>query len=99
MPLPKPIQRPRPPIMMAGAGPRMLRLAAREVDIINLAPRPPIVGRTARGSQGFGLTMADTIAIVREAAGQRYDELELCVFANNPPQGNPSVTDDPGSLD
>jgi len=96
VPLPRPVQRPRPPIMMAGAGPRMLRLAAREVDIINLAPRPPTFGRTSRGSQGFGLTMADTIAIVREAAGDRYCDLELCVFANNPAQGNPSITADPG---
>lgn len=95
IPLPRPVQRPRPPIMVAGAGPRMLKWAAREADIINLAPRPPIVGRTARGSQGFGLTMADTVSIVREAAGERYGELELCVFANNPASGNPSITDDP----
>jgi alkanesulfonate monooxygenase SsuD/methylene tetrahydromethanopterin reductase-like flavin-dependent oxidoreductase (luciferase family) len=80
---------------VAGAGPRILRLAAREADIINLAPRPPILGRTAAGSVGFGLTMADTISLVREAAGERYDDLELCVFANNPSANNPSVTDDP----
>ncbi len=68
VPAPRPAQRPRPPIMVAGAGPRILKWAAREVDILNLAPRPPIVGRTARGSQGFGLTMADTVSIVRAAA-------------------------------
>ena len=98
VPFPRPVQRPRPPIMIAGAGPRILRLAAREADIINLAPRPPIVGRTARGSVGFGLTMADTIAIVREAAGDRYGDLELCVLANNPNAGNPTITDDPEPL-
>jgi alkanesulfonate monooxygenase SsuD/methylene tetrahydromethanopterin reductase-like flavin-dependent oxidoreductase (luciferase family) len=84
--------------MVAGAGPRILRLAAREADIVNLAPRPPIVGRTARGSVGFGLTMADSLAIVREAAGERYDSLELCVFSNNPAAGNPSITDNPDPL-
>lgn len=98
IPLPRPVQKPRPPIMLAGAGPRILKLAAREVDIINLAPRPPILGRTGAGSQGFGLEMADTIAIVREAAGERYQEIELCVFANNPNSGNPSVTNDPDPL-
>jgi probable F420-dependent oxidoreductase len=98
VPAPRPVQRPRPPIMVAGAGPRILRLCAQEVDIINLAPRPPIVGRTARGSQGFGLTMADTVAIVRKAAGERYGEIELCVFANNPGEGNPSITDNPDPL-
>jgi len=98
VPLPRPVQRPRPPIMVAGAGPRILKLAAQEADIVNLAPRPPIVGRTARGSVGFGLTMADSIAIVREAAGERYDGIELCVFSNNPSAGNPSVTDDPNRV-
>ena len=81
VPLPRPVQTPRPPIMIAGAGPRMLRLAAREADIINMAPRPPIVGPSRGGSIGFGLTKADELAIVREAAGERYAEIELCVFA------------------
>src|SRR5207245_1911818 len=45
-----------------------------------------------------GLTMADTVSIVREAAGERYGDLELCVFANNPGAGNPSITDDPDLL-
>ncbi len=98
VPAPRPAQRPRPPIMVAGAGPRILKWAAREVDILNLAPRPPIVGRTARGSQGFGLTMADTVSIVRTAAAERYPDIELCVFANNPGAGTPSITDDPDPL-
>ena len=32
---PQPIQRPHPPIMIGGAGPMTLRIAAREVDIWN----------------------------------------------------------------
>lgn len=95
VPSPRPVQRPHPPIMVAGAGPRMMRLAATEADIVNVAPRPPIVGPTARGSMGFGLTMADEVALLRSEAGERYGELELCVFSNNRPQHNPSVTDDP----
>jgi probable F420-dependent oxidoreductase len=58
---PKPVQKPRPPIMVAGAGPRIMRMAAREADIINIAPRPPTIGTTPRGSTGFGLTMADEV--------------------------------------
>jgi probable F420-dependent oxidoreductase len=81
-PFPKAEQRPGPPIMVAGAGPRMLRLAAREADIINIAPRPPTVGPTSRGSMAFGLTIKDELAIIKEAAGERYDRLELCVFAD-----------------
>jgi probable F420-dependent oxidoreductase len=91
IPFPKPLQRPHPPIMVAGAGPRMLRLAAREADIVNIAPRPPIKGTTSRGSTGFGLTIEDELAILKEAAGERYDALELCVFADRA-----SLTEDPG---
>jgi probable F420-dependent oxidoreductase len=95
-PFPRAVQRPNAPIMVAGAGPRMMRFAAREADIINIAPRPPIVGPTPAGSMGFGLTMADEIALIKQAAGERYPQLELCVFANNPQSNNPSVTDNPG---
>jgi probable F420-dependent oxidoreductase len=73
----------RPRIMLAGGGPRMLKLAAREADIVNIAPRPPTVGPTPRGSLGFGLTIHDELAIIKEAAGDRYDDLELGVFADN----------------
>lgn len=98
IPSPRAVQRPHPPIMVAGAGPKMMRLAATEADIVNIAPRPPIVGPTSRGSMGFGMTMADEVALIKEAAGDRYDDLELCVFSNNPPAKNPSVTDDPDPL-
>jgi probable F420-dependent oxidoreductase len=91
LPFPKPVQRPHPPIMVAGAGPRMLRLSAREADIINIAPRPPIKGTTSRGSTGFGLDIHGELEILREAAGARYGDLELCVFADRA-----SMTDDPG---
>ncbi len=94
LPYPRPVQQ-RVPIMVAGAGPRMMRLAARAADIINIAPRPPLVGPTPAGSIGFGLTMGDEINLIRQAAGARYGDIELCVFANNPASGNPAVTDNP----
>ena len=90
-PSPNPAQKPHPPIMVAGAGPRMLRLAAREGDIINIAPRPPILGTTPRGRVGFGLNMEAEIEILKEGAGSRYDDLELCVFADSA-----VITDDAG---
>jgi len=93
IPFPRPVQRPQPPIMIAGAGPRLMRFAAREADIINIAPRPPIVGPTAAGSMGYGMTMADEVALIKEAAGDRYADIELCVFSNNPASSNPSITD------
>jgi probable F420-dependent oxidoreductase len=81
-PFPRPVQPGGPPIMVAGAGPRMLKLAAERADIINIAPRPPTVGPTSRGSTGFGLTIDDELAIIKDAAGGRYGDLELSVFAD-----------------
>src|SRR5690606_18009796 len=72
------------------AGPRILKLAARQADIINIAPRPPIKGMSARGTVGFGLDITGSRNIIREAAGDRYDDIELCVFADRA-----VVTNDP----
>jgi probable F420-dependent oxidoreductase len=84
LPYPRPAQRPGPPLMVAGAGPQLLRLAARYADIVNFAPRPPISGRTATGSVGFGLTVADQVDIVRQAAGDRFAAIELATFSMAP---------------
>ncbi|MBV9595764.1 MAG: TIGR03621 family F420-dependent LLM class oxidoreductase [Chloroflexi bacterium] len=73
---PLPVQRPRPPIMIGAAGRRMLRLAAREADILNFPDRPS-VGVSTAGNPGLGLTMAEQMQIVRSSAGERYAALEL----------------------
>jgi probable F420-dependent oxidoreductase len=64
---PRPVQQPRPPILVAGSGRRLLSLAAREADIVALgvAPTEPEAG------------VAERIAWLREAAGPRFGELEL----------------------
>ena len=76
---PKPVQRPHPPFMVGGGGRRVLSLAAREAQIVGLAPR---AGRDGRGDNA-SLTWAATVekvGWVRDAAGQRFDELELNVY-------------------
>ena len=91
--VPKPEQRPHPPIFVGGGGKRVLTLAAREAQIIGLAPRL-IQGDTPR-VDARSLTAAATeekIGWIREAAGDRFDELEL----NTYPTGAPAVvTSDP----
>jgi hypothetical protein len=57
----------------------MLRLAASEGDIVNIAPRAPIVGVAASGAPSFGLDIDAEMALIREAAGERYDEIEISV--------------------
>jgi len=57
----------RPPILVAGSGRRLLSLAAREADIValGLVPTDPVAAAAERAGW------------LREAAGARFDELEL----------------------
>jgi probable F420-dependent oxidoreductase len=91
---PSPVQRPHPPIMLGGGGRRMLSLAAREADIVhinyNLAEGHvnAEVVRTGRPS-----ATDEKLGWVKEAAGDRFDEIELAatVFVGN-------ITDDRDSF-
>jgi probable F420-dependent oxidoreductase len=60
-PLPRPLQQPHPPILIGSSGRRMLTLAAREADII----------------LPTGGDIEEKIGWLREAAGERFDQLEL----------------------
>jgi probable F420-dependent oxidoreductase len=86
--LPKPVQRPHPPILVGGGGARILSLAAREANIVGLAPQftPP-------ERYGPRTILADATArklnTVREAAGARFDELEINTY---PAFGQAQVT-------
>ncbi|WP_027501976.1 LLM class F420-dependent oxidoreductase [Rhodococcus sp. UNC363MFTsu5.1] len=73
---PRPRQGPRPPIVVGGGGPKMLALAAKYADIISLAPPSNKDGKMLLS----GITMEATAARVeriREAAGDRFDDIEL----------------------
>jgi probable F420-dependent oxidoreductase len=87
---PVPLQRPHPPFLIGGGGRRTLTLAAREADIVGLAPR---IQRNAK-VDAASLTLAATrekIDWVREAAGERFDSLEFNVYPSTWPV---TVTDD-----
>jgi probable F420-dependent oxidoreductase len=75
---PPPRQKPRPPLLIGGNGRRLLTLAAREADMVGF------VGFSrGRGGTGFDMSAftdvgtAERMRIVRQAAGARFDELEL----------------------
>ena len=77
---PKPVQRPRPPLLIGAGGPRMLRLAAREADIVGLQSVATGSGAVAHDPRvRLAGAMAEKVAVVREAAGPRFDDLELSV--------------------
>ncbi|HKZ04045.1 MAG TPA: TIGR03621 family F420-dependent LLM class oxidoreductase [Methylomirabilota bacterium] len=89
--LPRPVQRPRPPLLIGGGGPKILALAARAADIVGIVPRTH--------ADGSGLDTTDTspaaldtkVATIRAAAGARFDRLELNVLVQRA-----LVADDPG---
>ncbi len=85
--LPAPVQKPRPPIMLGGAGRRMLTIAAREADIINFPDRPS-QGVSTAGNPALGITPEEQCAVVKRAAAERYARLELSSLCI------PRVTDD-----
>ncbi|MGI8877615.1 MAG: TIGR03621 family F420-dependent LLM class oxidoreductase [Candidatus Limnocylindria bacterium] len=87
--LPKPLQRPRPPVMVGGGGPIVLRLASREADIVALAPQVDHEGKPHLGQLTLGAT-AEKVRQIREAAGARFGELELNVIVFDA-----AVTDEP----
>ncbi|MEV0229272.1 TIGR03621 family F420-dependent LLM class oxidoreductase [Nonomuraea sp. NPDC050786] len=74
---PKPVRKPRPPIVLGGGGARTLRLAAQEADVVNIGMRVRPDG-TGPDEKDGGLTaFLDKLEAVREAAGERYAGLEL----------------------
>ena len=73
---PVPVQKPHPPIVIGGGSRKILSLAAQEADIVGITTRA-----LADGSKdAVDMTAAATarkIAWVREAAGERFADLEL----------------------
>jgi probable F420-dependent oxidoreductase len=77
--LPRPLQRPHPPLMIGGGGPRVLRLAARHADIVTFAPQVSASGR-ARLDALTEKDLTERVMRFRAAAGERAERIELNVF-------------------
>ena len=79
---PKPLQRPHPPLLLAAAGRRLLSFAAREADIIGIAPS---ISAKQLGDhaprQSVEAAVDEQIEWIRNAAGDRGEHLELNMVA------------------
>jgi probable F420-dependent oxidoreductase len=76
--LPRPVQRPGPPLIIGGGGKRVLSFAARHADIvsINVNLRQGTGGPETAPNASPERTL-EKVAWVKEAAGKRFDNLEL----------------------
>jgi probable F420-dependent oxidoreductase len=89
--LPRPIQRPHPPFFVGGGSPKLLRFAAQNAQIVGIAPRV----RPDGTADVLGCTLACSekkIAIIKEAAGPLFEQLEI----NTYPSFSAKVTDRSG---
>ncbi|MBF6600370.1 MAG: TIGR03621 family F420-dependent LLM class oxidoreductase [Dehalococcoidia bacterium] len=93
---PKPVQQPHPPILIGGGGRRVLSYAAREADIIGINFNL-VEGKVNRATMETGTAEAtrQKIAWIREAAGDRIDEIELnvTVFASVVTDDRPAMAE------
>lgn len=71
-------QRPAPPLLVGGLGDRVLRLAAREADIVGF---PVLSLRTPPGADPQRI-LAERVDYVRSEAGARFGRLELNLFVS-----------------
>jgi probable F420-dependent oxidoreductase len=78
--LPKPLS--RPPLLVGGGGPRMLRYAARQADIVGVNPVLTSGRIDASTISSMSAEEVDAkVAIVHEAAGDRLAAIEMNIRA------------------
>jgi probable F420-dependent oxidoreductase len=75
---PAPVQRPHPPIVIGAGAKRMLGVAARHAGIVNVNfDLSPGAVSPEVGASGTAEATAAKIDVLRQAAGDRFDDLEL----------------------
>lgn len=76
--LPTSVQRPHPPFLVGGGGPKLLAFAAREANIIGIDPRS-LPGGGGDPTDITGDAVSRKVGWIREAAGDRWGQLEINV--------------------
>ena len=91
---PAPVQQPGPPILIGGGGPRILRLAGANADIVGINPNLKAGAITADAAKdALAAQTLQKVEWIKEGAGERFDAIELQIryfFAQ--------VTDDANGL-
>jgi probable F420-dependent oxidoreductase len=74
--MPKPVQRPHPPLFIGGGGKRVLTLAGQHADIVGLHFKVN-ADNTVDAEERLEVALARKIAWVRDAARERFEAIEL----------------------
>lgn len=78
---PDPVQSPHPPFLIGAGGKRMLGIAAREADIIGINPNLSAGEINPKvGADAVAEAFAEKVGWIKEAAGDRYAEIEFNVL-------------------
>jgi probable F420-dependent oxidoreductase len=76
--LPMSAQRPHPPFLVGGGGPKLLAFAAREANIVGIDPRS-LPGGGGDPDDITGEAVARKVGWIRKAAADRWSDLEINV--------------------
>ena len=79
---PHPIQKPHPPFVIGGGSKRVLTIAGQEADIVGITTRA-LAGGSKDTRDNTAAATAQKSAWVREAAGPRFDQIELNVIVSD----------------
>lgn len=77
---PKTVQQPHPPFLIAGGGPQLLALAGREADIVQILGLFDRHGHLRDEREKTIEAAREKVAWVRDAAGDRFERIELSMF-------------------
>jgi len=74
---PKPVQKPFPKFLFPGGGPKMLRLAGKYADYVNLTLRVKADGTAVDASDGGLESFLGKIETIRASAGERFADIGI----------------------
>ena len=79
--VPKPLQRPHPPLLIGGGKERMLKLAGREADIVGILTSDVSSGTLISDiRERMAAAVHQKIDWIRQGAGDRFDQIELSLI-------------------
>lgn len=77
--LPTSAQRPHPPFLVGGGGPKLLAFAAQNAEIVGIDPRS-LPGGGGDPNDITEAAIERKVGWIREAAGERWNEIELSII-------------------